>query len=56
MNKKETVRKKDRKIPRMLSWVMLALLVLIVVPIGAIMFVISGVWTAVDRALVRFSQ
>ncbi|WP_159431656.1 hypothetical protein [Clostridium sp. Marseille-P3244] len=49
-------RSKSRRIPRMLSWVMLALLVMIVVPVGALMFVISGVWSAVDRVLLKFSK
>ena len=49
-------RSKSRRIPRMLSWVMVALLVMIVVPVGALMFVISGVWSAVDRVLLKFSK
>ena len=49
-------RSKSRRIPRMLSWVMLALLDMIVVPVGALMFVISGVWSAVDRVLLKFSK
>lgn len=45
-----------RKIARALSWVLLGVLVLIVVPVGAVMFVVSGVWSAVDRALLKFSR
>lgn len=55
MNAREK-KSKSRRIPRMLSWIMLALLVMIVVPIGALMFVISGVWSAVDRVLLKFSK
>ena len=49
-------KKKDRRMCRALSWILLALLVLIIVPIGALMFVISGLWSAADRALLRFNK
>lgn len=49
-------KKKDRRIGRALSWILLALLVMIIVPIGAVMFVISGLWNAADRALLRFNK
>ncbi len=45
-----------RQIGRAFSWVLLGLLLLIVVPVGAVLFVVSGVWSAVDRALLRFSR
>ena len=45
-----------RQIGRALSWVLLGLLLLIVVPVGAVLFVVSGVWSAVDRALLKFSR
>ena len=48
--------KKDRRMCRALSWLLLALLVMIIVPIGAVMFVISGLWAAADRALLRFNR
>ena len=41
-----------RRIGRALSWVMLALLILIVVPIGAV----SEVWSAADRALLKLGR
>ncbi len=49
-------KKKDRRIGRALSWILLALLVMIIVPIGAVMFVISGLWNAADRVLLRFNK
>ena len=45
-------KKKGRRMCRALSWILLALLVMIIVPIGAVMFVIS----AADRALLRFNK
>lgn len=49
-------KKKDRRIGRALSWLLLVLLVMIIVPVGAVMFVISGLWNAADRALLRFNK
>ena len=49
-------KKKDRRIGRALSWILLVLLVMIIVPVGAVMFVISGLWNAADRALPRFNK
>lgn len=49
-------KKKDRRIGRVLSWILLALLVMIIVPIGAVMFIVSGLWSAADRALLRFNK
>lgn len=49
-------KKKDRRIGRALSWILLALLVMIIVPIGAVMFIVSGLWSAADRALLRFNK
>ena len=48
--------KKERRVGRALSWILLVLLVMIIVPIGAVMFVISGVWNAADRALFKFNR
>lgn len=48
--------KKERQVGRALSWILLVLLVMIIVPIGAVMFVISGVWNAADRALLKFNR
>lgn len=49
-------KKKERRAGRALSWVLLVLLVIIIVPIGAVMFVISGLWNAADRALLKFNR
>lgn len=49
-------KKKDRRIGRALSWILLVLLVMIIVPVGAVMFAISGLWNAADRALLRFNK
>ena len=46
----------ERQMGRAFSWVLLGLLLLIVVPVGAVLFVVSGVWSAVDHALLRFSR
>lgn len=48
--------KKDRRRCRALSWIFLALLVMVIVPVGALMFVIFGLWSAADRALLRFNR
>ncbi len=48
--------KKSRRAGRAVSWVLLALLVMIIVPIGAVMFVVSGLWNAADRALIKFNR
>lgn len=49
-------RKKDRRICRALSWFLLVILVVIIIPVGALMFVISGIWSAADRVLLRFNK
>lgn len=46
----------QRRIGRLLGWLMILLLVVVIVPVGAVMFVISGMWSALDRALIRFNR
>lgn len=48
--------KKQKRMNRAAGWIMLVLLILVIIPIGAVMFVISGLWSAADRALLRFSR
>ena len=31
-------------------------LIVVIVPVGAVMFVISGIWSALDRALLRLNR
>lgn len=45
-----------RRIGRLLGWLMILLLVVVIVPVGAVMFVISGMWSALDRVLVSFNR
>lgn len=48
--------KRKRCFGRCVSWLLMAVLILIIVPIGAVMFVISGLWSALDRALQGFNR
>ena len=41
---------------RALGWILLAAAVLFIIPVGCIMFVISGVWSAADRVLGRIGK
>lgn len=45
-----------RRIGRIIAWFMIVLLVLIVIPIGAVMFVMSGLVSGIDRILRRFNS
>lgn len=49
-------KKKARCVGRAISWIMIVLLVMTIVPIGAVMFAVSGLWNAADRALLRFNR
>lgn len=41
---------------RALGWILLAAAVLFIIPVGCIMFVISGVWSAADRVMNRIGK
>lgn len=41
---------------RALGWMLLAAAVLFIIPVGCIMFVISGVWSAADRVMNRIGK
>lgn len=41
---------------RALGWILLAAAVLFIIPVGGIMFVISGVWSAADRVMNRIGK
>lgn len=45
-----------RRLGRLAGWFMILFLIVVIVPVGAIMFVLSGLWSAVDRALLKFSR
>lgn len=49
------MRRKSRT-GRALGWVLLAAAVLFIIPVGCIMFVISGVWSAADRVMNRIGK
>lgn len=41
---------------RALGWILLVAAVLFIIPVGCIMFVISGVWSAADRVMNRIGK
>ena len=41
---------------RALGWILLGAAVLFIIPVGCIMFVISGVWSAADRVMNRIGK
>lgn len=41
---------------RLIGWLMIIFLIVVIVPVGAVMFVISGLWSALDRALLKFNR
>ncbi len=45
-----------RRIGRIIAWIMIALLVVIVIPLGAVMFVMSELVSSVDRFLQKFNS
>lgn len=49
-------RKKVRKMNRIAGWFMMVVLAAVIIPIGIVMFVVSGLWSAADRALLRFNR
>ncbi len=47
----------SKKYPgRLIGWLMIIFLIVVIVPVGAVMFVISGLWSALDRALLKFNR
>ncbi len=40
----------------MLGWLMIVFLIVVIVPVGAVMFVVSGLWSALDRVLLKFNR
>lgn len=38
--------KSRRRLGRMIGWLMIVILILIIMPIGAVMFAVSGMWSA----------
>lgn len=48
--------KSRRHLGRMIGWLMIVILILIIMPIGAVMFAVSGMWSALDRILLKFNK
>ncbi len=48
--------KSRRRLGRMIGWLMIVILILIIMPIGAVMFAVSGMWSALDRILLKFNK
>ncbi|HJC43498.1 MAG TPA: hypothetical protein H9756_07460 [Candidatus Mediterraneibacter gallistercoris] len=47
----------SKKYPgRLIGWLMIIFLIVVIVPVGAVMFVISGLWSALDRALLKLNR
>ncbi|HJB47138.1 MAG TPA: hypothetical protein H9713_10595 [Candidatus Mediterraneibacter surreyensis] len=48
--------KSKRRFGRLLGWLMIVILIVIIVPIGAVMFAVSGLWSVLDRILIKFNK
>lgn len=42
---------KKKRTGRLLGWLVLALAVIVIVPVGIVMFIISGIWSAADKMM-----
>ena len=52
-----TVKSASKKYPgRLIGWLVMIFLIVVIVPVGAVMFVISGLWSALDRILLKFNR
>lgn len=51
LSRKQTDNKKKKRFGSAASWVLIAAAVLIIVPVGCIMFMLSGLWSAADKVL-----
>lgn len=45
-----------RRTGKVLGWILLAAAMLVIVPVGCIMFMISGIWSAADRVLNKLGK
>ena len=48
--------RKEKYAGRIIGGLAILFLALVIVPIGAVMFVISGLWSAFDRFMLRFGR
>ncbi len=48
--------KSRRRLGRMIGWLMIVILILVIVPVGAVMFAVTGLWSALDRILLKFNK
>lgn len=54
-NEEGRKRRKSRT-GRALGWILLVAAILFIIPVGCIMFMISGVWSAADRVMNRIGK
>ena len=54
--KKGGRRVKGKRLGTILGWLVLAAVVLIAVPVGVIMLMVSGIWSAADRLFARLGR
>ncbi len=51
------MKRASKKYPgRLIGWLVMIFLIVVIVPVGAVMFVISGLWSALDRILLKFNR
>lgn len=51
------MKRASKKYPgRLIGWLVMIFLIVVIVPVGAVMFVISGLWLALDRILLKFNR
>ena len=57
MNAEKNIENKTgRRAGRLAGIAAMVLLVMIIIPVAAVMFIVSGVWTALDRMFLRFDR
>ena len=54
--KKGGRRVRGKRLGTILGWLVLAAVVLIAVPVGVIMLMVSGIWSAADRLFARLGR
>ena len=52
----KTLKENQKVAGRLAGIVVMLFLILIIVPAGTVMFVISGLWSALDRFLLKFER
>lgn len=54
--KNERIDRKSSYAGRIAGGLAILLLVIVIVPVGGIMFILSGLWSAFDRFLLKFNR